>query len=77
MTKHWVIVSSNLTPGQIFAFYYYINSCYYSSDFICTMMTCAGGRFLLPAGHIIGSLISCSYINYSSKTVLSAYFELR
>ena len=68
-----MVVSSSLTPGQIFALYYYINSCYYSSDYIRTMVTCAGGKFLLPAGYIIGSLITCSYINYSSKDVSLAH----
>ena len=24
LTRHWVVVSSSLTPGQRFAFYYYI-----------------------------------------------------
>ena len=38
LTRHWVVVSSSLTPGQTFALYYYINSCYYSSDCIACIL---------------------------------------
>ena len=33
-------MSWSLTPGQIFALYYYINSCYYSSDWYMRIVFC-------------------------------------